>query len=127
MTKPDLLAARYGKTASTGKLNRRNIIALGEVLLVAFLAWAIWVAATGANQIKSQDVGYEVFSPNQTSVRFKVESPAGPAVCAIQVLNQSFTVVGYKEVPIPASGQYETFVNTTELGVSGLVDKCWLK
>jgi len=56
-----------------------------------------------------------------------VESPAGPAVCAIQVLNTSFAVVGYKELEISQSGEYETLVNTTEPGVTGLVDKCWLK
>jgi hypothetical protein len=120
------MAERYGKPAGK-KTNRKPIIALAAALIAAFLGWAIWVSIDNANQIKTQDLGYEILSENQASVRFAVQSPSGPAVCAIQVLNQGFAVVGYKEVPVAASGEYETFVNTTQLGVSGLVDKCWLK
>jgi hypothetical protein len=122
----DLMAERYGKPAGK-KGNRKPIIALAASLIAAFLGWAIWVSIDNANQIKTQDLGYEILSENQASVRFSVQSPSGPAVCAIQVLNQGFAVVGYKEVPVASSGEYETFVNTTQLGVSGLVDKCWLK
>lgn len=123
----DLLASRYGKTASNSKRNRQRILALASVLLAAFLGWAIWVTVSGANEIKHSVLAYDVLSEGQTSVKFSVQSPSGAAKCAIQVLNQGFAVVGYKEVAVPASGQYETFVNTTELGVTGLVDKCWLK
>lgn len=123
----DLLAARYGKTATNSKRTRQRIIALTSVLLAAFLGWAIWVTVSGVNEIKHSVLGYQVLSEGQTSVKFSVQSPAGAAKCAIQVLNQGFAVVGYKEVEVPESGQYETFVNTTELGVTGLVDKCWLK
>ena len=122
----DLMAERYGKPADK-KRNRKPIIVLAAALIAAFLGWAIWVSIENANQIKTQDLGYEILSENQASVRFAVQSPSGPAVCAIQVLNQGFAVVGYKEVPVAASGEYETFVNTPQLGVSGLVDKCWLK
>jgi hypothetical protein len=123
----DLLASRYGKTAPDAKKTRQRIIAVAAILISIFLGWAIWVSVSGASEIKHQVLGYEVLSEGQTSVTFSVQSPAGAAKCAIQVLNQGFAVVGYKEVAVPASGQYETFVNTTELGVTGLVDKCWLK
>jgi hypothetical protein len=123
----DLQASRYGKTATSGKSTRQRIIALASVLIAVFLGWAIWVTVSGVNEVKHQVLGYQVLSDGQTSVKFSVQSPAGAAKCTIQVLNQGFAVVGYKEVPVPASGQYETFVNTTELGVTGLVDKCWLQ
>ena len=123
----DLLASRYGKVASSGPVNRKRIIALAAVLLAAFLTWAIWVTVSGAGEVKHQVLAYKVLNQNQTSVKFSVQSPTGPAKCAIQVLNQGYAVVGYKEVEIASSGQFETFVNTTELGVTGLVDKCWLK
>ena len=123
----ELLASRYGKTAPDAKKTRRLIIAVAAILVSAFLGWAIWVAVSGASEIKLQVLGYEVLSEGQTSVKFSVQSPAGEAKCAIQVLNQGYAVVGYKEVDVPASGEFETFVNTTELGVTGLVDKCWLK
>jgi hypothetical protein len=123
----DLLANRYGRRSNAKTVNRRVVIGLAAVLIVVFVAWATWVTVDGANQVKSQDLAYEVLGPEQTSVRFSVSSPAGPAVCAIQVLNQSFAVVGYRELQISQSGEYETLVNTTEPGVTGLVDKCWLK
>ncbi|MFM1984054.1 MAG: hypothetical protein RL723_489 [Actinomycetota bacterium] len=122
----DLMAERYGKNPGK-KPNRRVVITLASLLLAAFLVWAIWVTLDNADQIKTQDRGYEILSENQALVSFSVQSPAGPAICAIQVLNQGYAVVGYKEVPVAVSGEYETFVNTTQLGVSGLVDKCWLK
>jgi hypothetical protein len=123
----ELLADRYGKSAKSSLVNRRLVIALAITLLASFFVWALWVSIDGANRVKSQDLAYEVIGPEQTMVRFSVESPAGPAVCAIQVLNTSFAVVGYKELEISQSGEYETLVNTTEPGVTGLVDKCWLK
>jgi hypothetical protein len=121
------MTSRYGKKTISPGVNRKRIIILASALLVLFLGWAIWVTASNAGAVKSQDLGYEVLGTEQTWVKFSVQSSSGPAKCAIQVLNQGFAVVGYKEVDVPASGEYETFVNTTELGVTGLVDKCWLK
>lgn len=127
MTESELLAKRYGRRTNPKQVSRRLVISLAVPLLVIFVAWASWVSIDTAKQVKFQDLAYEVLGPEQTSVRFSVSSPAGPAVCAIQVLNQSFTVVGYREVDISQSGEFETWVNTTETGVTGLVDKCWLK
>jgi hypothetical protein len=123
----ELLASRYGKVARDTNKTRQRIIALAASLLAIFLVWAVWVTLSGVNQVKHQVLGYEVLNEGQTSVKYSVQSPAGAAECAIQVLNQGYAVVGYKQVQVPASGEYETFVNTTELGVTGLVDKCWLK
>ena len=123
----DLLASRYGITASSKRATRKRIIALASFLVVLFLGWAIWVTVSGSDAIRHQDLAYEVIDESQTSVKFSVQSPSGPAKCAIQVLNQGYAVVGYKVVEVASSGQFETLVNTTELGVTGLVDKCWLK
>jgi MFS family permease len=127
ISETDLLADRYGRKTNAKQVNRRLVIGLAAVLIAIFVGWATWVTVDGANQVKSQDLAYEVLGPEQTSVRFSVSSPAGIAVCAIQVLNQSYAVVGYRELEISQSGEYEVLVNTTEPGVTGLVDKCWLK
>ncbi len=123
----ELLASRYGKKAAGGAANRKRVIALASALVLLFLGWAIWVTVTGSSAVKHQVLAYEVIDETQTSVKFNVQSPSGAAKCAVQVLNQGYAVVGYKEVEVASSGQFETFVNTTELGVTGLVDKCWLK
>ena len=123
----ELLASRYGKKADSSAANRKRVIALATALVLLFLGWAIWVTVSGSSAVKHQVLAYEVIDETQTSVRFSVQSPSGAAKCAIQVLNQGYAVVGYKEVEVPSSGEFETFVNTTQLGVTGLVDKCWLK
>jgi hypothetical protein len=122
----EVMLERYGKKKDR-RVSKKWVIGLASVLLVSFIAWAIWVIADGADQIRSQDLGYEILSETEATVTFSVESPAGAAVCGVQVLNQAFAVVGYREVEIPASGEYETRLNTTSLGVTGLVDECWLK
>jgi hypothetical protein len=129
-TERDLLAQRYGRNKNTVKRNRTLIVVFGSFALAIFLAWAIWVTIAGAAKVTTQDLGYQVLSPQQTSVKFNAQLPLGHqsgAVCAVQVLNQGFVVVGYRELQIDTNGVYETFVNTTELGVSGHIDKCWLK
>jgi hypothetical protein len=123
---PEVMLERYGKRKDR-RISKKWVIALASVLFLSFIAWAIWVIADGADQIRSQDLSYEILSENEATVTFSVESPAGAAVCAVQVLNQAFSVVGYREVEIPSSGEFQTRLNTTSLGVTGLVDECWLK
>ncbi|CAB4552124.1 MAG: DUF4307 domain-containing protein [Actinobacteria bacterium] len=122
----EVMLERYGKK-NDRRPSKKWVIGLASVLFVSFIAWAIWVIADGADQIRSQDLSYEILSETEATVTFSVESPAGAAVCSVQVLNQAFSVVGYREVEIPASGEYQTRINTTSLGVTGLVDECWLK
>jgi hypothetical protein len=49
-------------------------------------------------------------------------------MCDVQVLSQSYAVVGFKTIAIEPSGKpsvvVSTVVNTTELGTTGLVDSC---
>ena len=128
----ELLAERYGTSRVSAGRKRIGIIALAIGLFLAFLALALSVAVAEANKIETKDLGYKILSPQQASVKFEVKSPNDAQItCAIKVLNQSFAVVGYREVPVSAlagqAQQFETLVNTTQLGVSGLVDKCWRK
>lgn len=123
---PEVMLERYGKKKDR-RISPKWVAGLASVLFISFIAWAIWVIADGADQIRSQDLSYEIISDKEASVTFSVESPAGEALCAVQVLNQAFSVVGYREVQIPTSGEYQVKLNTTSLGVTGLVDECWLK
>lgn len=126
----DLLANRYGRNGAKPKRNRILVILTASVLLVSFLAWAVWVSTASVQTVKSQDLAFEILSDQQASVRFSATLPPnqnGSAICAVQVLNQGFAVVGYREIELNQSGIYQTFVNTTEIGVSGHIEKCWLK
>ena len=129
MTNQTLMQERYGKTNANG---RRNVTLVAVALLVVFFAWAIWVSFLSPAKATPSVLGFEVVNTQLTTVRFSVAKPQGTGfVCAAEVLNQSFAVVGYREVVIgrdaAASEVFEVPVNTTSLGVTGLVEKCWLQ
>lgn len=128
----DLISTRYGATKKRSGRERLIWGAVVASLLAIFMVWAVSVTIEGAAKITSQDLAYVILSPNQASVKFEVTKPANTdVICAVQVLNSGFAVVGYREVQIAASPEkvvtLETLVNTSELGVTGLVDKCWRK
>jgi len=129
MTNETLMRERYGKSSSS---NRKSVIILAVSLLVIFFVWASWATFLAPAKATPKVQGYEVVSPELTKVRFTVDKPAGTtAVCATEVMNSSFAVVGYRQVTIEpdasASEVLEVSVNTTQLGVTGLVEKCWVK
>ena len=124
----NLLQNRYGYGVSH---KRDRIIAVGIALsaILGFAAWAIWFTIDNANQVSSRDVGFTVIDELSTEVVFEVtRNPGQEVLCDIQVLNQSFAVVGFKTVAVaPSTGRsvvISTVVNTTELGTTGLVDSC---
>ena len=97
--------------------------------IVGFVAWAIWFTINDANQVSSRDVGFTVIDELSTEVVFEVSrNPGQEVACDIQVLNESFAVVGFKTVNVAPSSRrsvvISTVVNTTELGTTGLVDSC---
>ncbi len=129
MTNETLMLERYGKSS---KSNRKPVTVLAVALLVIFFVWAIWASFLAPAKATPKVLGYEVVDAQHTKVRFSVDKPAGTAVvCAAEVMNSSFAVVGYRQVTInedaAASEVFEASVNTTQLGVTGLVEKCWLK
>ncbi|NDH65754.1 MAG: DUF4307 domain-containing protein [Microbacteriaceae bacterium] len=129
MTNETLMRERYGKSSSS---SRRNIAILAVALLTFFFGWATWVTFLAPSKAIPKVQGYEVESPQLTKVRFTLDKPVGTtAVCAAEVMNSSFAVVGYRQVMIEpdagASEVLEVLVNTTQLGVTGLVEKCWVK
>ena len=129
------MAERYGRRPSDQKRNRRNITIAAIALGIVFLIFAIYSNFLVAPSIASKTTGYEITSEQQAIVKYQVAPQNQDVVCALKVLNQAFSVVGYREVTIPAiknanSSQFQNFetkINTTELGVSGLLDKCFTK
>jgi hypothetical protein len=130
MTTNQTLDERYGRKPSRLKPRTRIWIA-AIALLAIFFTWAIGVTFFSPASASASVAGYDVIDAEHTIIRFTVDKPANKsAVCAARVLNKGYGVVGYKEVAIAAnhdaSGVITVSVNTTETGVSGLVDHCWL-
>jgi polyisoprenoid-binding protein YceI len=131
MTTNQTLDERYGRKRSRFS-SRAKIWVAAIALLGVFFGWATWVTFFSPAAAAASVAGYDVIDSSHTVIRFTVDKPAGrKAVCAARVMNKAFSVVGYKEVSIArnqdASGVITVSVNTTEAGVSGLVDRCWLK
>lgn len=124
----NLLQQRYG----LGKTKKRDqvwAIAAASLALVGFLVWAIIFTINDADRVTTRDVGFTVNNEFSTEVVFEVSrNPGQSVVCDVQVLSQSFAVVGLKTLTVEPSAQrsvvISTTVTTTELGTSGLVAGC---
>lgn len=126
----DLMAQRYGKKTPTVESKKRATLlailgVLGFTSIVGVFALATY------NPLSFRDLSYRVESDLSVWVEFEVTAPVGQAVtCDIQALNNQFSVVGHKTIQLPPSQQqvnkYSIRLNTTDLAVTGLVDKCEL-
>jgi hypothetical protein len=126
------LDARYGRGPRRRKRDRLLLWIGAAVFVVVFGAWVIWAGLDGTKpQIGTQDIGYTINDEHSISVRFQVSVPVGTATsCAVQALNESFTVVGWKILDLPPSTDYTRsfteLVRTSELSNTGLIYRCWL-
>jgi hypothetical protein len=124
----NLLQERYG-VGSSRKRDRAFGITVAALALVGFLVWAIIFTANSAAQITTRDVGFTVNDEFSTEVVFEVSrTPGQTVVCDVQVLSQSFAIVGLKSLTVEPSVRRSTVISTTvtttELGTSGLVSGC---
>jgi hypothetical protein len=128
----EYLANRYGNTKAKARNQRILWTSVGATLLIAFFAWSITVTFSTPGKISAEVQSFSVVDDIQTSVTISVENPTKQdGVCAVQVLSNSYGVVGYKEVQVAGSlgdaSAIEASFNTTKLGVSATVDRCWFK
>lgn len=126
------LDERYGRTRQRASRQRIFAWLTGIVFAAVFAAWVIWVAFDndGAT-FETRNIGHTIVDNSTARVSFELSVPAGTeASCAVEVQSEDHAIVGWKIVDIPASDRYtRTFtetVRTTELGVTGLIYRCWL-
>ena len=126
------LDARYGR--SPGKRRRDRGIAIGGAIAIAVVigAWVIWAGLDLAGGgLDSSDIGHKVLNDRSVSISYQVSMPPGStASCALEVENEAHAIVGWKVVDIPAStattNAFTNIVRSSELGVTGLIYRCWL-
>lgn len=127
------LDQRYGRTRGSKRSFRVFGIAVAAIFALALGAWVVWAALDGdAANIEFRDVGHEIVDDSLVTVTWQVTANAGSEVgCAVQALNEGFTVVGFKVVHLAASTErtrvFTEDVRTTEMAVSGLIYRCWLE
>jgi hypothetical protein len=131
-TQTATLDERYGRTPARKRRSRLFAIVAAIAVVVVFGAWVIWAGLDQSDRGLDQDViGYEVLSEHSTVVHSQVSvDPGVEAKCAVQVLDKSYSIVGWKEITVPASEQrsrsISTQVTTTTRGVTGLIHDCWI-
>jgi len=128
----DYIASRYGKNPAKARNQRIFWTSVAAILFAAFLVWSVVINFSSPNRISASVQNFSVLSAQQTKATISVSNPGQRAGrCAIKVLNSGFFVVGYKEIEVfGASGKnstVEAFINTTNIGVSASVDRCWFK
>jgi hypothetical protein len=123
---------RYGRTPRTRVRDRRGRWIVAGVFALILTAWVVWAGLDGASPtIEARDTRHQIIDENSISVTYEVSLPTDTAAsCAVQALNESFTVVGWKVVDLPPSRDYTRsfteVLHTTELSNTGLIYRCWL-
>jgi hypothetical protein len=124
-----LLEQRYGvRKTSNPKLVKR--LAIAAVALLTLIAGLFGLA--NYNPVSHVDVGFRVLSDYRIAVDFELTKPKqSTVVCSIEALNNQFFQVGWAEFEFGPS-EYMTLrhtvqLNTTELAVTGLVERCRLR
>ncbi len=131
------VANRYGAPKPSLKSSAKRRI-VWAVLAVAVIGTAIFSLMTGIKPVTFKDVGFNVSDSTSARVDFDVtKAPDATTQCAIQVLNESYAIVGWKVVTIgPTSADegidngrttaHSTDLRTESLGVTGGVNSCWM-
>ncbi len=126
------LDERYGRTPGAERRTRRLMVVAGIVFAAVFTAWVVWGGLSGTNaELEVRDLGYANVTDTSIDVRWEVSvAPGTPVGCAVQALNESFGIVGWRIIELPASPErtrvlVET-IRTAERAVTGLPYRCWL-
>ncbi len=126
------LDERYGRTPGADRRTRRQMIIAGVVFAAVFTAWVVWGGLSGTNAaLETRDLGYSAVTPTTIDVRWEVSATPGDEVtCALQALNESFGIVGWRIVELGASTErtriFVETIRTAEQAVTALPYRCWL-
>ncbi len=126
------LDERYGRTPGAERRTRRLMIIAGIVFAAVFTAWVVWGGLSGTNaELEVRDLGYANATETSIEVRWEVSVEPGTSVsCAVQALNESFGIVGWRVIELPASPErtrvFVETLRTAEPAVTGLPYRCWL-
>lgn len=129
---PSRVDARYGRTPSRARQDRLILWTGGIVGGLVVLAWLVWAGLGGAwASLQYTDAGHRIHDEFSATVTFRVTTDPGNDVsCAVQVLNERKATVGWKIIDLPPTTSHSRLISetvrTSELGVSGLIYRCWL-
>jgi len=126
------LANRYGRTRNRARRSRWLILAAAAAFVAVFVAWVLWAGLDeDQGSLEATDTGYRIVGEHAVALTFAVNvAPGTPVTCALQALDESFAVIGWKVVSFPGVGSRVTThtetVRTTERANTGLIYRCRL-
>ena len=126
------LDERYGRTNQDGRRVRTVSIVAAVAFVAVFAAWVVWAGLSGTNaSLEVRELGYLNDTDTSVDIQWEVSVEPGTEVtCALQALNGSFGIVGWRIVELGTSEQrtrqYSETVRTSERPVTGLPYRCWL-
>lgn len=126
-----ILEERYG----TKRTSRRNRI-IGVIVAVVAVGAGILFLATGGlpsadQSTESRDMAHQIVDDANVSLTFQVTAPSNaPVACAIEALNPSYAVVGWKVLELPISDDrtrnFTEDLVTTNRATTVTVRECWV-
>jgi len=129
---PSRLDERYSRTARSARNSRALAIVAGIGFAAVLGAWLWWGGVLETpSQLQYRDVAHTIVDETEVSVTYEVTTAPGTEVaCAVQALNASYGIVGWRIVEIPSSERwtrvFDTSLRTSEPAVTGLLYECWL-
>ena len=128
----DLLAERYGITASAKK-RQKTVAIIGAIgVAVVLVAWIIFAGPLRmSSQFQARDLGYSLIDDRNVVVQFEISvTPNTRMECAVQALSADYAIVGWAVVDIPPSDQrirvFQQPLRTSDTPVTGLLYRCWV-
>ncbi|MHA7273146.1 DUF4307 domain-containing protein [Arthrobacter sp. Bz4] len=131
------VANRYG-TPKPGLPGRTKKRIIWGALAVAVVTIGVFTVQTSVPEVTSKDVGFNIQDAGNANVDFDVtKAPDATVQCAVQVLSETYAVVGWEIVEIgPNSADegtdggrttaHRAQIRTESVGVSGGVNACWV-
>ncbi|WP_309080430.1 DUF4307 domain-containing protein [Zhihengliuella sp.] len=125
------LANRYGapKRGLAPRTKRWGAVAA----LVVAVGLAGWVAMENSAEVTFKDLAFSIDSTTQATVTFDVQKdPADTAQCSVQVMDETYAVVGWETVRVGPTedgvrdSRHTVDVRTEYRGVSASVNDCWV-
>jgi hypothetical protein len=126
------LRERYGHTRRSKIRDKWLIGSIAAAFVMVFGAWVLWVGLDGTTPaVDAHDIGHTIIDDRTVEVVYDISLPPGEnAACALQALNENFSIVGWKIVQIPASVQrvqsFTSTIRTIEPSNTALIYRCWL-
>ena len=132
MAVTETLDRRYGRSPGRRRRDRWWIIGAAVAFVAVFTAWVFWAGwDNGAADLESTDTAFTIVDSHHVDITFTVNTAIGkPVTCAIQALDESFAIVGWRVISYPASNvrvtTYKEMIRTTQQSNTGLISSCWL-